>query len=332
MNDENVELGADDAQPRREDASFPPSLPGKILSSRRQELNWSVEDVAHSLHLAPRQIVALETDNYSALPGMAVTRGFIRSYAKLLKLDHAPLLQLIPSQTDARAEDNSLRRALPTKPFYPNRSLSLSESPRSWARTAIISLVVIFLFGLLAWKSEWLPASWINEAKRAFSMSAAEIDAGPADTESADTMQNRVEHGLASADAGQQPVPADLDSNRPDAVPAPAAGGAPQDRDALQNQVGTQPAGVIGQSPGLPDAKDALVLTVREDSWIEIRNARDKIILSRLAKAGESEVIPVREAIKLKIGNAAGVDARLRGVPVELSASSKNNVARLTVN
>src|SRR6476661_11168917 len=69
--------------------------PGMQLAMRRQQFNWTVEQVASQLNLAPRQIHAMETDNYDALPGMAVARGFIRSYAKLLKLDSAPLLAQI---------------------------------------------------------------------------------------------------------------------------------------------------------------------------------------------------------------------------------------------
>src|SRR5688572_9646060 len=63
-----------------EDAAFaaapPPLAPGVQLAARRQQLNMTVEQVANQLNLAPRQIQALEADNYRALPGMASVRGF----------------------------------------------------------------------------------------------------------------------------------------------------------------------------------------------------------------------------------------------------------------
>jgi len=75
-----------------------------------------------------------------------------------------------------------------------------------------------------------------------------------------------------------------------------------------------------------------LQLNVREDSWIEIRRSGDnRVLLSRLVKAGESETVQVAEPVSVVVGNAAGVDATLRGAPLELKASSKSNVARLTV-
>ncbi|MGV3652989.1 MAG: helix-turn-helix domain-containing protein, partial [Noviherbaspirillum sp.] len=74
-----------------------PTGPGQQLAARREELNWSVEEVASHLNLAPRQVRAIEANDFSVLPVMAITRGFIRSYAKLLGLDAAPLLATISS-------------------------------------------------------------------------------------------------------------------------------------------------------------------------------------------------------------------------------------------
>src|ERR1700736_2109394 len=87
MNDSTTHKEADRQQ--QEDAQ---PAPGAQLAAQRQALNWSIEQVANQLNLAPRQIQAIEADNYAALPGMASVRGFIRAYAKLLKIDAAPLL------------------------------------------------------------------------------------------------------------------------------------------------------------------------------------------------------------------------------------------------
>ena len=65
--------------------------PGAELARQREARGWTVAEVADQLNLAARQIAALEADNYAALPGMAIVRGFIRAYAKLLKIDATPL-------------------------------------------------------------------------------------------------------------------------------------------------------------------------------------------------------------------------------------------------
>ncbi|MDQ9171110.1 DUF4115 domain-containing protein [Oxalobacteraceae bacterium R-40] len=306
-----------------------------MLAARREELQWSVEDVAHTLHLAPRQIHAIESDNYSALPGMAVTRGFIRSYAKLLKLDPAPLLQMIANETIGKVEDAPLRRALPAKPFYANRSLNLTTTSGTWARRLIWGFLILLMALLVAWKADWLPQSWIaglesvlqvagDRPQKEINSQANNADANP----SVEPQNNAsVANDSASSAAGKQaPSTSPAERNSVNLIAAPQAEG------ATASQGSNRQVDVPGQAAGTAENKNMLVLKLREDSWIEIRNAQNKVLMARLAKAGESEAIPVSESLRLKIGNAAGVDAQLRGVPVELTASAKNNVARLTVN
>lgn len=74
--------------------------PGAKLTAGRNALGWTVEQVAAQLKLAPRQIIALEKDDYPALPEAAIVKGFTRAYAKLVKLDPDPILALIVIDTD----------------------------------------------------------------------------------------------------------------------------------------------------------------------------------------------------------------------------------------
>ncbi|MFZ6638491.1 helix-turn-helix domain-containing protein [Undibacterium sp. TC4M20W] len=76
--------------------------PGAKLAAARLALGWSVEKVASQLRLAPRQIIALEKDDYPALPEAAIVKGFTRAYAKLVKLDPEPVLALIAADTDQK--------------------------------------------------------------------------------------------------------------------------------------------------------------------------------------------------------------------------------------
>ncbi|MEW6514403.1 MAG: helix-turn-helix domain-containing protein [Pseudomonadota bacterium] len=74
---------------------------GRQLRVAREAAQLSLDEVANSLKFSPRQIEALEADNYDALPGATIVRGFVRSYARLLRLDADDLLRqlepVIPS-------------------------------------------------------------------------------------------------------------------------------------------------------------------------------------------------------------------------------------------
>lgn len=83
-----------------------PELPGRALREAREARRLTVYEVAQSLKFSPRQIEALEADDYAALPpGATFQRGFVRGYAKLLKLDPAPLLAMLDARTPVALPD-----------------------------------------------------------------------------------------------------------------------------------------------------------------------------------------------------------------------------------
>ncbi len=59
----------------------PAMLPGSILAAKREEFRWSLQEAAERLKLTPRQVTALESNDFAALPGMSSVRGFVRSYS-----------------------------------------------------------------------------------------------------------------------------------------------------------------------------------------------------------------------------------------------------------
>ena len=107
------------------------SSPGAHLAAGRQASSWSVEQVAAQLKLAPRQVLALEKDDYAALPEAAIVKGFTRAYAKLLKLDPEPILALLAKDLEnKKIPDHSKTVASKTqnlsKPGGQNRPFPLA--------------------------------------------------------------------------------------------------------------------------------------------------------------------------------------------------------------
>jgi len=81
--------------------------PGVRLRRAREARGESVHEAAFAIKLSPRQIEALENDDFAALPGMAFVRGFARNYARYLGLDAAPLLDGIGRLAGADQPDLS---------------------------------------------------------------------------------------------------------------------------------------------------------------------------------------------------------------------------------
>lgn len=132
-------------------APGPHGMPGKTLAAQREAMGWTVEQVADQLKLAVRQVIALEEGDYANLPGPAVVRGFVRAYAKVVKLDAAPLVAQIALDTPA-ASDATLttvrRESKPTtfsQARYPSNGKRARKLP-----LGLISAAVLLIGGAAA--------------------------------------------------------------------------------------------------------------------------------------------------------------------------------------
>ena len=98
------------------------SLPGAMLRAAREARGLPVSDIAHALKFSERQISALEEDRYDDLPGGQFVRGFIRSYARLVKLDPSPLIatlnQTIPASSVEVLAPQNMGDAGPRPPLF----------------------------------------------------------------------------------------------------------------------------------------------------------------------------------------------------------------------
>jgi cytoskeleton protein RodZ len=81
---------------RRE--ALAPEGAGAQLLALRVQMGLSIHDISLQLRFGERQISALEAGNYDALPDITVARALVRSYARLLGADVAPILQALESE------------------------------------------------------------------------------------------------------------------------------------------------------------------------------------------------------------------------------------------
>ena len=300
------------------------AAPGKILAAQREAMGWTVEQVADQLKLAVRQVVALEAGDYAALPGPAVVRGFVRAYAKMVSLDPTPLVAAIaldtPGPSDAththlRHEQAGLvlGSALPQPRQARGAADRADPGGRGGGRRDCRRLAV-------------RPARQADPPRR----------------------QRRGQHRRrADCRGASTPASAASSTATPLVGAAPPAAGAEPAKSLGAADFGA--AAQFGRRPGSPAGSfarcrragsaaaataaagaNALVLTVREDSWIEVKPAKGAPLISRLVKAGSTETFEIAEPVTLVVGKPGAVSATLRGAAVELpvagSAAARVNL------
>jgi cytoskeleton protein RodZ len=296
--------------------------PGMQLAMRRHEFNWTVEQVASQLNLAPRQILAMEADDYGALPGMAVARGFIRSYAKLLKLDSTPMLAQIAKPPGSAEQAIPLRRAIPSTTFQPHRNATRARQRGPARLLPVAGLVIVAALAAAAAFNQrdqlagLLPASLFKLMDR--TPSAATVADERKDGKVMDT---DVAPPLSQSDAASPSAP----------VTQAPAGMTPQLSPAQAPLSGTAATTATSIVAGAPQAANSLVLTMRQDSWVDVKRADNTTLTSRVMRAGSSEIFELTGPLTVTVGNARGVDATVRGAPLDLAATTRNNVARVSI-
>ncbi|MFY9513357.1 MAG: DUF4115 domain-containing protein, partial [Rubrivivax sp.] len=86
---------------------------------------------------------------------------------------------------------------------------------------------------------------------------------------------------------------------------------------------------VATPAPAAPSGASPLQLRVDAASWIEVRDARGALLLSRTVLPGETVGLDGALPIRLTIGNAPATRVSFRGKPVDLAAATRDSVARL---
>ncbi|OZI51377.1 helix-turn-helix domain-containing protein [Bordetella genomosp. 4] len=132
---------------------------GQALKDLRVAKGWSLEDVSSRIKFAPRQIQALEGEQWDKLPKGVSLRGLVRSYARLLDTDPAAIVSSVESQVGALSSPGSVHRVSRTIPVaVSGHSDSRSSVPWGWLLVIVVLLAV--LGGYAFWQG-WLPADWL---------------------------------------------------------------------------------------------------------------------------------------------------------------------------
>jgi cytoskeleton protein RodZ len=302
-----------------DNATYSRSRCGGALRQAREAQGLSVQDVASKLRLSPKQIEAIEADHFAKLPEPTIVRGFIRNYAKLLKINSEPLLDaytvIVPS---------NIQHDLILKPAT-NMQVTSGDKPKTssyiWAGLAALLALGAWLFYQsyiekpsptkpsvnLESSLEPLPEPALPAAERAPELQAAtEITLPPA------------------ADVALPVAPVDL------AVPA-----TPSAAPVATLPVVAAPAMPVTTAEIMPEVLPVqaglakIELNANQETWVGIIDADGKQIYDKIIFAGSRETIEAKLPLNITVGNAGATSLSLNGKPVALAPHSRNNVARI---
>ncbi len=114
--------------------------PGPLLKAARQARGLELQAVADDLRLLSSYVEALEADDYSYFRAPIFTKGYLRSYAKLLGLDTAQLLALYDRKMAEVSADKIEGSAI--------EKSTVSIKGAGWLVATIVVALAIILFSV----------------------------------------------------------------------------------------------------------------------------------------------------------------------------------------
>ena len=315
---------------------------GGALRAMREKQGLTTQEVANRLRLSSKQIDALEADNFASLPEATIVKGFIRNYAKLLKINSEPLLDAYNVLVPEKAPQSFTLK--------PSAHAKVDQFKKPNLKRFLLTVLALIL-GLGVWlfyQNYVQKPSPVKPTVALAKPSIAEMlpeAALPAAERIADetTTQLTLPPGNAAASATE--VPAAANTSLPVAnsvvsnvassnmsatntnIPSPVAAGV---------QLAPQPP-VLDKALSTLDAVTdvgaaVLELNANQETWVSIIDASGKEIYNKTLFAGNRELINVKPPLNMIVGNAHGATLSVNGKPMDLAPYTRVNVAHIKIN
>lgn len=267
---------------------------GEILRRTRVHYGQSLVDIEKALRIRASQLEAIETSDMAQLPGRVYAVGFVRSYAEYLNLDGEKMVALFKHQSGVSPVRTPLDFPTPA---------SETRLPPWWLVAACVAVFGIIMVG------------WWGHHNKRMGLDNLTVENVPPVPGEADIEVLSEDEQL---DIAEDPAFSTPQTDLPRSLPsAYEEGGVSEDmNDALDLPSNDQ------QSPEISDenvpipaveADNTILLNLRADSWVEIRDQKGQVIVSKVVKAGEQYYVPDRPDLTLSLGNAAAVDIQIGG-------------------
>jgi len=333
-----VPVGQYDSEPA------PGATAGSLLRQAREAAGIHIAALAVSLKVPVKKLEALEQDRFDLLPDAVFVRALASSMCRTLKLDATPVLGLLPQTSAPKLIYQG------TSINAPFRSPGEGPGPSIWtqvSRPAILAGLLLLLGALVL---IFLPAARQDGSNEKAETAEGVMPPGGADAGKplpvaisgpglskpvAPVESSSAPDVAAAAPSSIAALPSAVVSPKPLAASAPVpavavAAAVPAMPVAPVTPVApVAPAPVAAASQAMPTG--IVTFSAKGESWVEVTDAKGTVVLRRLLAAGEVAGASGALPLAAVVGKADLTQVQVRGKAFDLSAVSRDNVARFEV-
>jgi cytoskeleton protein RodZ len=263
---------------------------GSILRARRESRVESLDKTSRVLRISETYLDALEEDDRARMPELVYCIGFLKTYSLYLGLDAELMVHKFKQQFMQSIRAETLVFPAPA----PERSIPTFT-------LVMIAGALALLIGI-AWLYLKPTAEAIDEFQHLSPVVTTENeqDSVEAVSNPTETIEPVVQD---STPAGVLEDPKEYTQAYP-IFPVPDA----------RPYEATRAARILVNESGIYLGKGkSFIVLAKAESWVEIKNDKGQVLLSKTLKAGESQELPVSPNLTFSTGNAAGVSFYVDG-------------------
>lgn len=330
---------------------------GAELRAAREARDLNLLMVAQDLRIKEEYLRSLESGAYEDLPGIPYAIGFVRSYAKYLRLDPGDMVRRFKAEVNA-AEDCQLEFPQPVRyGRFPGAALVAASLLLAgllyggWyfygAQQQDVRTAEAQPTGEQAVKAadaaERTDGVAADAAGKKVADDAVRIGGlNTTDPKAAETKPGAPKSGdTADAKTDPRAAPKDKDEARSSDAAMPGAVTERTDRDGPEanNSADATPTdAAVGRSvttsgaPDNPSARgagekkaqvaalpkdDAIVLRATANAWVQIKDRDNRVVFVKLLRAGDSYQVPKQDGLIMDVGNAGGLQVVVDGTAIK---------------
>lgn len=269
---------------------------GAVLYHERLKKELSLEDVSKTLCIRKSYLEAIEKGNYSELPPMPYSAGFVNGYAKFLGLNNTRVTQLFREEINAKPNNakSYINEEAPAEASLPNKIYVIG------------GIVAVILLALL-----WGALSPNNDDKEIVVEENTQAEEVAVETTETNTeVEYFVKEEKSTEEKAVEPVEEVKNTEQP-SEPEPVEEVVKEEKKVFEN----------------PVVKTGVEIRItKEDTWFEVKDDK-KIYANRILKVGENYILPKKEGLILSVGKFDGVEVYVNGelTPV-VKPNKKTNI------
>lgn len=335
--------------------------PGAQLAIYREQAGLTQEEIATNLKMTVRQVRELESDNYDAFHGVTVARGFVRAYAKVLKVDPEPLVSAFREKNigSQQVEQVARQSARATGGMGSSgATISYDKGKSSGGKIGLIILVVVIIvLAIGAYKMKLIgpkkndkpavtqPATPVKEpvkeevkntsdAAEANKSATQKVEEPKVEDKKTDDKVEKKEEAKVEVKAEEKKeeqaeknvISEKAEASKIEATKAEAIKVESAKVEAPKVEEAKEEAKKV-EAP--PEPKNILSIKFNGPSKVRLYKA-DKTLLKEIdGKVGDAQTVEIKEPVSLVIEQALNVQTEFRGKPLLLRSARRSPEARV---